>query len=101
MGNTLSGPVDVVAVLKFHAGCQKNPMLSYGKFCAGDDIEQTLAAVAELIERARALRSAHCAFQDWKAKAPKRYPAPRSILEMNVHAKAMLFAALDRVGGAK
>lgn len=59
------------------------------------------AAVAELIESARALRSAHRAFQGWKAQAPKVYPAPRSILEMNAGAKARLFAALDRMGGAK
>lgn len=58
------------------------------------------AVVAELIESARALRSAHRAFQDWKAQAPKVYPAPRSILEMNAGAKARLFAALDRVDGA-
>lgn len=54
--------------------------------------------VADLVEKASALHSAHKAFQDWKAGAPKDCPAPRSILEMNVHAKAMLFAALANIG---
>lgn len=43
------------------------------------ELRAVCGTVAELIERARALRSAHCAFQDWKAKAPKHYPAPLSL----------------------
>lgn len=126
MDNTLSGSVDVVAEnvevrlwdsqwvnVVNHADCYRDMDKEEAIATAVRMTERLMAenitkgfppsaynraAVAELIERARALRSAHCAFQDWKAKAPERYPAPRSIIEMNVHAKAMLFAALDRVG---
>jgi hypothetical protein len=95
----MSGAVDVLADLQGVVRIAKAASLGVaGNKPRIERAEQAIAAFAELIERARALRSAHCAFQDWKAKAPERYPAPRSILEMNVHAKAMLFAALDRVG---
>lgn len=97
MDNTLSGSGDVLPKLDWYVSV----LGKIGSPEQAADLAQVRAVVAELIERASALRSAHCAFQDWKAKAPKRYPAPRSILEMNAHAKAMLFAALDRVGGAK
>lgn len=91
----MSVQIDVLAVLDEFALYVRNVS---SRHALQGDILEARAVVADLIERARALRSAHCAFQDWKAKAPKRYPAPRSILEMNAHAKAMLFAALDRVG---
>lgn len=65
---------------------------------ACDALMAAKKAVAELIDKASALRSAHEAFQAWKKSAPKDASVPRSILEMNVHAKAMLFAALANVG---
>lgn len=97
----MSAPkVDVLAVMD-----EAHDWLYRSSESRGDDdraanVKLARAAVAELIGRVRALKSAHEAFQSWKASVPDGASVPRSILEMNAGAKSMLFDALARIGSA-
>lgn len=92
----MSASVDVSGILE-RAGA--NPDAPEGSQAWA--LAQVNAAVAELVERTRALESTHKAFRAWSATAPKDAPAPRSLLQRYANAKEMLFAAIARVGGAK
>ena len=95
--------VDVLKVLKASGhGLALLTDLTDGRLSEGweahlADHDKACAIVSELIERAFAVRSAHKAFKDWQRSHGKKEKVPRSILEMNAHAKEMLFGCLSRI----